>query len=97
MSTFQVRSVNNVFLALILNVYLSYIIAQILRIAVETFSQLLPRATALAYSAGHNDFDSMNNFAKGEESGEGSKILDATKEVIGDANVQLKKAVSLLT
>ena len=66
-------------------------------IAVETFSQLLPRATALSYSAGHNDFDSMNNFAKGEESGEGSKILDATKEVIGEANVQLKKAVSLLT
>ena len=60
-------------------------------------AQLLPRATALSYSAGHNDFDSMNNFAKGEESGEGSKILDATKEVIGEANVQLKKAVSLLT
>lgn len=64
--------------------------------SVESFSQLLSRAKTLSYSAGHNDFDSMNNFVEGEESGGGSKILDETKVTIDEANQDLKRALSFI-
>ena len=64
--------------------------------SVESFSQLLSRAKTLSYSAGHNDFDSMNNFVEGEESGGGSKILDETKVTIDEANKNLKIALSFI-
>ena len=62
--------------------------------AVESFSQSISRATFLSYTAGTADFDSMNNFAKGED-GDGSN-LEQAREAIEEANVSLKKAVSLL-
>ena len=64
--------------------------------SVESFSQLLSRAKTLSYSAGHNDFDSMNNFVEGEESGGGSKILDETKVTIDEATQDLKRALSYI-
>ena len=63
----------------------------------ESFSQLMSKAKTLSYTAGHNDFDSMNNFEEGKETGEGSKILDAAKEAIVEANGSLKKALSLIS
>jgi len=50
----------------------------------------------LSYTAGTADFDSMNNFQKGEENGDGSN-LEQAREAIEEANVSLKKAVLLLT
>lgn len=64
--------------------------------AVESFSQSISRATSLSYTAGTADFDSMNNFAKGEENGDGSN-LEQAREAIKEANDALKKAVSLMT
>jgi len=64
--------------------------------AVELFSQSISRATSLSYTAGTADFDSMNNFQKGEENGDGSN-LEQAREAIEEANVSLKKAVLLLT
>lgn len=40
--------------------------------SVESFSQTMSRATSLAFMAGHNDFDSMNNFAEGKVDSDGS-------------------------
>jgi len=64
--------------------------------AVELFSQSISRATSLSYTAGTADFDSMNNFAKGEENGDGSDNLEQAREAIQEANISLKKAVSFL-
>ncbi|KAL3804501.1 hypothetical protein HJC23_002540 [Cyclotella cryptica] len=65
--------------------------------AVESFSQALSRATSLSYTAGVSDFDSVNNFAKGDNtslSGDGSNLEQARK-AIEEANSFLKRAISL--
>lgn len=61
--------------------------------AVELFTQSISRATSLTYMA-RRDFDSMNNFIEGEEADGGN--LEAARKAIDDANVSLKKAVSLM-
>ena len=63
--------------------------------AVESFSQSISRANSLSYTAGTADFDSMNNFAKGEQKGDGTNLEEA-RQAIEEANVSLKRAVSLL-
>lgn len=61
----------------------------------ETFSQSISRATSLSYTAGTADFDSMNNFEKGQDTGDGGNLGQA-KKAIEEANDALKKAVSYL-
>ena len=63
--------------------------------AVETFSQSLSKATSLSYTSGTADFDSMNNFEEGKESGSDSN-LEQARLAIAEANQSLKKAVSFL-
>jgi len=65
-------------------------------LTVESFSQTMSRATSLAFMAGHNDFDAMNNFAEGKEDSDGSN-LEQARRAIGEANTYLKRAVTLLT
>ena len=64
--------------------------------AVESFSQAISKATSLSYTAGTADFDSVNNFAKGEEklSGDGSHLTQA-RTAIEEANAALKNALAL--
>ena len=64
--------------------------------AVEIFSQSISKASTLSYTAGTADFDSMNNFAKGDENiGDGSN-LEQARQAIEEANFSLKRAVALL-
>lgn len=63
--------------------------------AVESFSQSISRANSLSYTAGTADFDSMNNFAKGEQKEDGTNLEEA-RQAIEEANVSLKRAVALL-
>ncbi|KAL7535872.1 hypothetical protein ACHAWF_005301 [Thalassiosira exigua] len=63
--------------------------------AVESFSSAMSKAASLSYTASV-DFDSMNNFAKGEEKGDGSNLGQA-REAIEEANEALKAAVSFFT
>lgn len=62
----------------------------------ESFSQSISRATSLSYTAGTADFDSMNNFEKGSDAGDGGN-LEQARIAIEEANGALKKAVSYLT
>ncbi len=64
--------------------------------AVEIFSQSLSRATTLSYTAGTADFDSMNNFAKGDENISNGSNLEQARQAIEEATFALKKAVALL-
>lgn len=65
--------------------------------AVETFSQEMAKANSLSYTAGMADFDSVNNFAKGEANIEESKSnLDQARLAIEEANKALKVASSLI-
>lgn len=64
--------------------------------SVEQFSQSLSRASTLSYAAGTADFDSMNNFAKGDESNGDGSNLEQARHAIEEANVYLKKAVGLI-
>ncbi|KAL3786162.1 hypothetical protein ACHAWO_010574 [Cyclotella atomus] len=63
---------------------------------VESFSQALSRANSFSYTAGVSDFDSMNNFAKDQKLDEDGSNLSQAKRAIEEANLNLKKAVSLL-
>lgn len=66
--------------------------------AVETFSQEMAKANSLSYTAGTADFDSVNNFAKGEASvNEGDSNLEQARRAIEEANKALKIASSLIT
>ncbi|KAK1744751.1 hypothetical protein QTG54_004042 [Skeletonema marinoi] len=54
--------------------------------AVETFSQEMAKANSLSYTAGTADFDSVNNFAKGEASvNEGDSNLEQARRAIEEA------------
>lgn len=65
--------------------------------AVDTFSQEMAKANSLSYTAGTADFDSVNNFAKGEANmNEGDSNLEQAKKAIKEANDALKKASSLI-
>jgi len=65
--------------------------------AVETFSQEMAKANSLSYTAGTADFDSVNNFAKGEASvNEGDSNLEQARRAIEEANKALKIASSLI-
>lgn len=64
--------------------------------AVEIFSLSLSRASTLSYAAGTADFDSMNNFAKGDENNGAGSNLEAARQAIEEANDSLKKAVTFL-
>jgi hypothetical protein len=65
--------------------------------AVETFSQEMAKANSLSYTAGMADFDSVNNFAKGEANIEESNSnLDQARRAIEEANKALKVASSLI-
>eukprot|EP00984_Skeletonema_dohrnii_P003431 scaffold1165_cov126-Skeletonema_dohrnii-CCMP3373.AAC.5 len=65
--------------------------------AVETFSQEMAKANSLSYTAGTADFDSVNNFAKGEASvNEGDSNLEQARRAIEEANKALKTASSLI-
>ena len=68
----------------------------ILNSEAEAFSQSLAKATSLSYTAGVADFDSVNNFEKGKESGKVSN-LDDTKTAIGEAKASLDIIVKLLS
>lgn len=66
--------------------------------AVETFSQEMAKANSLSYTAGTADFDSVNNFAKGEANvNEGDSNLEQARRAIEEANKALKIASSLIT
>lgn len=66
--------------------------------AVETFSQEMAKANSLSYTAGTADFDSVNNFAKGEANvNEGDSNLEQARRAIEEANRALKIASSLIT
>lgn len=65
--------------------------------AVETFSQEMAKANSLSYTAGIADFDSVNNFAKGEaDVNEGNSNLEQARRAIEEANKALKIASSLI-
>mmetsp|Transcript_28777 Transcript_28777/g.48970 ORF Transcript_28777/g.48970 Transcript_28777/m.48970 type:complete len:237 (+) Transcript_28777:58-768(+) len=65
--------------------------------AVETFSQEMAKANSLSYTAGTADFDSVNNFAKGEAIvNEGDSNLEQARRAIEEANKALKIASSLI-
>ncbi len=64
--------------------------------AVENFSQSLSRASTLSYAAGTADFDSMNNFVKGDENNGDGSNLEAARQAIEEANASLKKAVTFI-
>jgi hypothetical protein len=74
---------------------------------VEVFSQAISRASSLSYAAGSADFDSMNNFAKGERgsSAGGStnggetdnSNLEQARKAIVEAKTCIDRIVSLLS
>jgi hypothetical protein len=64
--------------------------------AVEIFSQSISKASTLSYTAGTADFDSMNNFAKGDENIGNSSNLEQARQAIEEANFSLKRAVEIL-
>lgn len=65
--------------------------------AVEIFSQEMAKANSLSYTAGVADFDSVNNFAKGEANIEESNSnLDQARRAIEEANKALQIASSLI-
>eukprot|EP00978_Attheya_sp_CCMP212_P018805 scaffold51957_cov55-Attheya_sp.AAC.3 len=63
---------------------------------VETFSQAISRASSLSYMAGTADFDSMNNFAKGENNKAGTSNLDQSKVAIAEARDALGYIIRLI-
>jgi exonuclease VII small subunit len=57
----------------------------------------MAKANSLSYTAGVSDFDSVNNFAKGEANiNESNSNLDQAKNAIEEANKALKIASSLI-
>ena len=65
--------------------------------AVEIFSQEMAKANSLSYTAGTADFDSVNNFEKGNEAREGDSNLEQARRAIEEANKALKMASSFIT
>lgn len=65
--------------------------------AIDIFSQEMAKANSLSYTAGVADFDSVNNFAKGDANIEESNSnLDQARRAIEEANKALKIASSLI-
>jgi len=66
--------------------------------AVDSFSQAISRAKSLSYTAGMADFDSVNNFERGNESASGeSSNLEQARKAIDEANSYLRTIVSLFS
>lgn len=62
----------------------------------ESFSQSLAKSSALSSLAGYADFESMNNFAKGEQSLKSDSNLEQAKRAIVDVKSSLDKILALL-
>lgn len=62
----------------------------------EHFTQALSRASALSWFAGRNDFDSMNNFSKGEQPIRVDSNLEQSKRAIAEAKSALDNLIGFL-
>lgn len=62
----------------------------------EAFSQSLARSSALSWFAGHADFESMNNFAKGEQEVREDSNLEQSKRAIVEVKASLDKVITFL-
>ena len=66
---------------------------------VELFSQAISRAASLSYAAGSADFDSVNNFAKGEKGGSSIPASDGDNSNLEQARkaiVEAKTSIDLI-
>jgi hypothetical protein len=63
----------------------------------ESLSQSLAKAASLSYTAGTADFDSMNNFAKGDTDRKSDSNLEQAKRAIQDAKGSLDRIVAVIS
>ena len=74
----------------------TFLLTSHIRIEMELFQQSMSKAASLSYTAGTADFDSVNNFNKGEQNQKEDSNLEQARRAIVEAKTSLDRIVSLL-